>query len=577
MRRLLQGQGASRGNALGRAWVRLPDVLEVGEEHIEPGQVEAELERLHLAIERVRTEMQSLRERLQGALPPELGQFLDLHALLLDDPELQQGLDEAIRGQLLSADYALHLQRERITAGFRAMDDAYFRSRVEDVDQVIGRIHASLHARHDGRAGMAGEVLACESVAPAELAQLQQRGVVAVVTSAGSPLSHSAILARSLHLPMVVGVPGLLQRVADGEVLTVDGGTGELVVEPGPADLRHHRERRRATARELRALRRLRREPTRTLDGSTIELQANAESPADIAQAHALGASGIGLYRTEFLFLQRTALPGEEEQFQAYRDALLAMNGRVVTIRILDLGADKADRTGLSLRDEPNPALGLRGIRLAIARPEVLEVQLRAMLRASAYGRLRVLVPMVSERSQVRHVRAAIDRLSTQLRAEGHDVAAGVPLGAMIEVPAAALTLPDFLGDVDFLSVGTNDLVQYLLASDRDNEALGELNNPLHPAVLRVLRDVIRTAKAAGKPVSVCGEMAGDPRLTPLLLALGLEQFSMHPATLLDVRQVVRACDLGHLRGRLPALMRARDRGGIERWIARHDPPLGGD
>jgi len=575
VRRLLQGQGASRGNALGRAWVRLPDVLEVGEEHIEPGQVEAELERLHLAIERVRAEMQSLRERLQGALPPELGQFLDLHALLLDDPELLQGLDEAIRGQLLSADYALHLQRERITAGFRAMDDAYFRSRVEDIDQVIGRIHASLHARHDGRTGMAGEVLACESVAPAELAQLQQRGVVAVVTSAGSPLSHSAILARSLHLPMVVGVPGLLQRVADGEVLTVDGGTGEVVVEPGPADLRHHRERRRATARELRALRRLRREPTRTRDGSTIELQANAESPADIARAHALGASGIGLYRTEFLFLQRTALPGEEEQFQAYRDAVLAMNGRVVTIRILDLGADKADRTGLSLRDESNPALGLRGIRLAMARPDVLEVQLRAMLRASAYGRLRVLVPMVSERGQVLHVRAELARLAAALRAEGHGVAANVPLGAMIEVPAAALMLPTFLGDVDFLSVGTNDLVQYLLASDRDNEALGELGSPLHPAVLRVLRDVIRTAAAAGKPVSVCGEMAGDPRLSPLLLALGLEQFSMHPATLLDVRQVVRACDLMHLRARLPALLRARDRSGIERWIARHHPPLG--
>ena len=574
MRRLLQGQGASRGNALGRAWVRLPDVLEVTEEHIEPGQVEAELERLHLAIERVRAEMQSLRERLQGALPPELGQFLDLHALLLDDPELLQGLDESIRGRLLSADYALQLQRERITAGFRAMDDAYFRSRVEDIDQVIGRIHASLHARHDGRAGMAGEVLACESVAPAELAQLQQRGVVAVVISAGSPLSHSAILARSLHLPMVVGVPGLLQRITDDEVLAVDGGTGEVVVEPEPADLRRHRERRRATARELRALHRLRREPTRTLDGSTIELQANAEAPADIARAHALGASGIGLYRTEFLFLQRAELPSEEEQFQAYRDALLAMNGRVVTIRILDLGADKADRTGLVLRDEPNPALGLRGIRLAIARPEVLDVQLRAMLRASAYGRLRVLVPMVSERSQVRHVRATLERLTAQLRSEGHDVAAGIPLGAMIEIPAAALMLTSFLDEVDFLSIGTNDLVQYLLASDRDNDALGELGSPLHPAVLRVLRDVIRVGRAAGKPVSVCGEMAGDPRLSPLLLALGLEQFSLHPATLLDVRQVLRACDLTQLRARLPSLLRARDREAIKRWIARQQPAL---
>ncbi|MCE7031867.1 phosphoenolpyruvate--protein phosphotransferase [Lysobacter sp. GX 14042] len=576
MRRQFQGQGASRGSALGRAWVRLPDVLEVGEQHIAADQVDAELERLHQAVGRVRAEMQALRERLQDALAPELGQFLDLHALLLEDPELLQGLDEAIRGQQLSADYALHLQRERITAGFRAMDDVYFRSRVEDVDQVIGRIHASLHARHDGRAGMAGEVLVAETVPPAELAQLQQQGVVAVVTTGGSPLSHSAILARSLHLPMVVGVPGLLQRLSDGEVLTVDGTSGEVVAAPGPADLRRHRERRRAVARELRALRRLRREPTRTLDGVEIGLYANAESPGDVARAHALGAAGIGLYRTEFLFLQRTVVPGEDEQFHAYRDVLLAMDGRPVTIRLLDLGADKADRTGLALRDEPNPALGLRGIRLAMARPALLETQLRALLRASAYGRLRILVPMVAGREQVRHVRTVIDRLSVELRTAGHGVAEGIQVGAMIEVPAAALALSTLIGDVDFLSIGTNDLVQYLLAADRDNEALGEFYTPLHPAVLRVLRDVIRTGKVHGRPVSVCGELAGDPDLSPLLLALGLEQFSLHPATLLDVRQVLRACDLSRLRARLPALMRAPDRPAIERWITRQQPRIEG-
>ena len=574
MRRQFQGQGASRGIALGRAWVRLPDNLEVGEEHIGTDQVEGELERLHQAIDHVRAEMQALREQLQDVLAPELGQFLDLHALLLDDPELLRGLDEAIRHQLLSADYALHLQRERITARFRAMDDAYFRSRVEDVDQVIGRIHASLHSRQHGRHGRAGEILVAESVAPAELPRLQQQGVTAVVTTAGSPLSHSAILARSLHLPMAVGVPGLLQRITDGEVLTVDGASGEVVVEPDAGDLRRYRLRRRAVVRELRALRRLRREPTRTRDGIEIGLYANAESPDDIAQAHALGAAGIGLYRTEFLFLQRTEVPGEEEQFQAYRDVLLAMNGRPVTIRILDLGADKADRTGLALRDEPNPALGLRGIRLALARPELLRVQLRAMLRASEYGRLRILLPMVCARDEVRRVRAVIDRLGTELREEGHGVAEGIQVGAMIEVPAAALALPTFIGDVDFLSIGTNDLVQYLLAADRDNDALGELYTPLHPAVLRVLRDVIRTGRRHGRPVAICGELAGDPALSPLLLALGLEQFSLHPATLLDVRRALRACDLARLRSRLPGLLRAPDRATIERWMERERPAI---
>ena len=452
-----------------------------------------------------------------------------------------------------------------------ALDDAELFSqqvgRIEDIDHVIGRVHAALHARDAEMQGVAGEILVTDAIAPSEIGRLHARGVLAVVTSTGSTLSHSAILARSLHLPLVVNAAHALGQINDGDVLVVDGGTGQIVVEPNADDLRQYRERLREEKRERRQLRRLRREPSKTLDGVDIRLYANAETREDVAEAHALGAAGVGLYRTEFLFLQRRRIPDEDEQFRAYRDLVLGMTGRTVTIRTLDIGADKADETGLALRDEPNPAMGLRGVRLSMARDGLLETQLRAIARAAGYGPVRVLVPMVSGREEIVAVRRMLDRVQRDLRAEGHGSAERLALGAMIEVPSAAIALPTFARDLDFISVGTNDLVQYLLAVDRNNDALEDLHSPLHPAVLRVLRDVIRTGRARGLPVAVCGEMAGDPAFVPLLLALGLEEFSLHPATLLEVRQAIRACDLGALRRRAGALMRARDRAGIDRWM----------
>jgi len=571
MRQILSGHGASRGSVLGRALVRLPHVLEVAEEHID--DVELELSRLHAAIDIVRAEMRALRARLHGALAHEVGEFLDLHALLLDDPELLQGLDDLIRNGRYSADYALRLQRDRIAGVFNSMDDAYLRSRIDDIDQVIGRIHAALHRRAADLQGVAGEILVTDNIAPADMLQLQAQGVLAVITAGGSALSHSAILARSLHLPLVVGAVQALQRINDGDVLAVDGSSGLVVVEPSARDLRGHRLRLRDQARERRQLNQLRREPSRTLDGTDIKLWANAESREDVAEAHALGAAGVGLYRTEFLFLrgtqtQRNALPDEDEQFRAYRDVVLGMTGRTVTIRTLDVGADKADQTGLALSNEPNPALGLRGVRLSLARAGLFETQLRAIVRASGYGPVRVLVPMISSREEVLAVRTLLKRVARDLRSEGHEIADSIPFGVMIEVPAAAIALPGFIGAVDFLSIGTNDLVQYLLAIDRNNEALAELYTPLHPAVLRLLQSVIRAAGARNTPIAVCGEMAGDPLFVPLLLALGLTEFSLHPATLLEVRRAIRSADLAELRNRAPALLRARDRAAIEQWLA---------
>ncbi len=566
MRLELPGHGASRGSALGRARLRLPHALEVSEERIE--DVDAELARLHSAIRVVRDEMRVLRERLHGALAQEVGEFIDLHALLLDDPELLHGLDTLIRSERYSADYALRLQRDRIASVFNGMDDAYLRSRIDDIDQVIGRIHAALHRRDLDVRGVAGEILVTDNIAPTELLQLQAQGVMAVITAGGSMLSHSAILARSLHLPLIVGATLAFQKINDGDALAVDGGSGLIVREPDASDLRAHRDRMREQARERKQLNRLRREPSRTVDGVDIKLWANAESLDDVAEAHALGAAGVGLYRTEFLFLNSSVLPDEEAQFRAYRDLVLGMTGRTVTIRSLDMGADKADRSGLVLNDEPNPALGVRGVRLSILHGQLFETQLRAIVRASGYGPVRLLIPMVCCREEMIVVRTLLKRVIAQLRREGCETAAHIPLGAMIEVPAAAIALPAFIDTVDFLSIGTNDLVQYLLAADRNNEALGELYTPLHPAVLRLMRSVIATANKRNKPIAVCGEMAADPLFAPLLLALGLCELSLHPATLLEVRRKIRQCDLGALRARAPALLRARDRQGIEKWMS---------
>jgi phosphotransferase system enzyme I (PtsI) len=570
MRGELAGVGASKGLALGRAQVREPHALEVEEKRIAEDAVEAETQRLHAAVAAAGAELATLRERLHGALAHELGEFLDLHAMILDDPELLHGLDDLIRTGRYSAGYALNLQRDRLAAIFEGIDDPYLRSRREDLDHVIGRVYAALNRRpgEDAALGVAGDVLVTDTVAPAELAQLSERGVVAIVTAQGSPLSHSAILARSLHLPLVVGAHEALAHINDGDALIVDGVSGRVVIEPGPEDLRRFHRQQRENARELRTLARLKHAPDRTLDGVDIRLHANAESREDVAQAHALGAAGVGLYRTEFLFMQRRELPDEDEQFAAYRDLVLAMGGRPAILRTLDLGADKAAGSGVVQANEPNPALGLRGVRLSLARGALFRTQMRAMLRASGYGAVRILVPMVSTREEVIAVRALMQDCARDLRTEGHEIADHLELGAMIEVPAAALALPVLIPHLDFVSIGTNDLVQYLLAADRGNDAVAGLYTPLHPAVIRLLHDIIATGHRRKVPVTVCGELAGDARYTRMLLALGLLDFSMHPGTLLEVRRVIRGSDHHALRRRTAALLRAPDRGALEKVLA---------
>ena len=567
MRFTLTGNGAARGMALGRARLEQPSRYLIDERPVAAEDVDTELARLNRAVLTARAELAALREKLHGMLASEVGDFIDAHSLILADRELNAGLADLVRVGRYRASAALKMQRDRLVAVFEAMDDPYLRSRKEDIDHVIGRVQAAL-ARESSEeerklAARVGEILVSDTVAPSELVPLAEHGVLGVVLTSGSPLSHSAILARSLRLPMIVAAHEALAHIQDDDLILIDGERGDVVIHPTAQDIARYRNWQRDVVQRGKRLALLRDADTRTRDGVPIKLYANAELPADIAQARACGAAGIGLYRTEFMFLQRKELPGEEEQFLAYRDLVLGMEGLPVTIRTLDLGADKADSTGLVLDDEDNPALGVRGVRLSLRRPQLLIIQLRAILRATHYGPVRVLVPMVTSAEEMSSVRYLLNECARDLRSAGHEIADQIDLGAMIEVPAAAIALRGFIKKLDFIAIGTNDLVQYTLAVDRNNDHLANLYDPLHPAVLRLIAHTIGVASRAGRSVTLCGEMAGDTHYTALLLALGLTDFSMHPGLLLEVREAVNALDRSTLVGELKQLMRATTREGI--------------
>jgi phosphotransferase system enzyme I (PtsI) len=559
--------------ALGRARLEQPSQPVIDRRPLAEAEVEGEAIRLTIALATARDELRQLRNKLHGALAREVGEFIDAHSLILEDPELTSGLYDLVRKGRYRASAALQMQRDRLAAAFDALDDPYLRSRREDIDHVIGRVQAVLMRDTTPAerqiASRVGEILVSDTIAPAELAHLTEHGVLGVITTGGSALSHSAILARSMRLPMVVGAHDALKRLGDDDLVLVDGTHGEVIVHPTAQDLARYRQFQRDQTRSTEALLRLKHARTLTTDGSEIQLYANAEMSADIVQARAFGALGVGLYRTEFLFLQRRELPDEEEQFNAYREVVLGMGGLPVTIRTLDLGADKIDSTGVAMSREPNPALGVRGIRLSMANPDMFETQLRAILRAASFGRVRILVPMVTTCEEVVAARKLIDGCARRLRSGGHEITDHYEFGAMIEVPAAAIALPSMIRHLDFVAIGTNDLTQYTLAVDRGNDALSTLYDPLHPAVLKLLAQTIATAQRSKKTVTLCGEMAGEPRYTALLLALGLTSFSMHPSSLLEVRQAIARCDRAALRRQGAGLLRAQTRVGIERIVKR--------
>jgi phosphotransferase system enzyme I (PtsI) len=552
----LHGIPVSRGIAIGRAYLIAPAALDVDHYLIEPDQIGAEIARFHVAQERVHAELDALREDLAADAPSEMGAFINVHSMILNDAMLVQETIDLVRTRRYNVEWALTEQLEILSRHFDDIEDEYLRERKADIEQVVERVlkalagapsTASLVAHNAASNGHNEMIVVAHDIAPADMLQFKTQAFKGFVTDLGGRTSHTAIVARSLGIPASVGVQQASVLIRQNDLIIVDGDHGIVIVDPAPIVLEEYSYRQSEKVLEQRKLQRLKFSPTQTLDGTKIELCANIELPDDAQTAVEAGAMGVGLFRTEFLFMNhKDRLPEEEEQFEAYKRAIELMNGRPVTIRTIDVGADKPldSMSGDGYETAPNPALGLRAIRWSLSEPQMFMTQLRAILRASAFGQAKILIPMLAHAQEIDQTLDLIQEAKRQLDDAGIAYDPNVQVGAMIEIPAAAIAVRLFLKRLDFLSIGTNDLIQYTLAIDRADNAVAHLYDPLHPAVLNLIAFTLREAKRAGVPVSICGEMAGDPTVTRLLLGLGLTEFSMHPSQLLVVKQEILRSNL---------------------------------
>ena len=574
----LHGIPVSRGIAIGRAHLLKPAALDVKHYLVAEEQVEAEVLRLSSAITSVHQELQTIWKELPPDAPSELGAFIDVHALILSDPIISEQPLEIIRNRHYNAEWALLTQIDELSAQFDEIEDAYLRERKNDILQVGERIlkvltgtASTLQKSSDDESAMSHMIVVAHDISPADMLQFRDRAFVGFVTDLGGQNSHTAIVARSLDIPAAVGMANASLLISQDDWVIIDGDAGIVIVDPAPIVLEQYRESQARLLRERKKLGKLKKTPAITKDGTPIHLLANIELPEDCGGALEAGATGVGLFRSEFLFMGRTGhgrkLPSEDEQFESYRKVVLAMKGRPVTIRTLDVGADKPldkdEETAL------NPALGLRAIRYCLAEPQMFLTQLRAILRASAFGPIHLLIPMLSHAFEIDQSLLMIEQAKAQLREAKKKFDAGIKIGAMIEIPAAALTLPLFIKRLDFLSIGTNDLIQYTLAIDRVDHEVAHLYNPLHPAVLYLLSTTIAAGARAGIPVAVCGETAGDVKLTRLLLGMGLREFSMHPAQLLAVKQEILNADLGLIEPQAKKILRSYEPSAITEGMER--------
>jgi phosphotransferase system enzyme I (PtsI) len=537
----MHGIGVSGGIAIGQAHLFAGMSAEASHYEITGADVQREQRRYDRAVKEVRDELKDLAESVRHSTSAELAPFVKVHLMLLDDAAFSEAPRDLIRAQHCNAEWALRMQLDELMAQFSDIEDPYLREREDDVRQVAERVLAAL-AGSKRRMTMKAvredaSVLVARDLSPADVILFREHPFAAFITDLGGATSHTAIVARSMNIPAIVALHHSRTLIHEDELVIVDGTQGVVIVNPDKHVLAEYRLKQNQARLERDKLKRIRTAPASTLDGTPIQLFANIELPSDVEPVKASGASGIGLFRSEFLFMNRRDLPDEQEQYEAYREVVEGMKGLPVTIRTLDIGADKAlDDQGYVTA---NPALGLRAIRYCLSEPQVFNTQLRAILRASRHGKVLILIPMLSTWHELNQSLACVDLARQQLRAEGVKFDEYTPVGGMIEVPAAAIALPMFIRKLDFLSVGTNDLIQYTLAIDRADDRVAHLYDPLHPAVLSLIASVIRTAQQHEKPVAVCGEMAGDVELTRMLLGFGLRNFSMHPAHLLAVKQRV--------------------------------------
>ncbi|QWE20517.1 phosphoenolpyruvate--protein phosphotransferase [Polynucleobacter sp. AP-Kolm-20A-A1] len=565
----LHGIPVSKGIAIGKAVLISRAALEVSHYLVEAGKEEAEAQKLLNAFDQVRLELEQLRQGLPKDAPQEMAAFLDVHGMILADPALAEKPIKLIRTQRLNAAWALTTELNDLLEQFAEIEDPYLKERANDIRQVAERVIKALNSQKkeaiDGVDFLPSSDIGVESIivahdiAPHDMLRFKEHAFTGFVTDLGGKTSHTAIVARSMEIPAVVGVRHASEMIRHGDWLVLDGERGVVVVAPDEQLLTEYRKLQSQALKEARKLQQLKHAKTETADGVDIELFANIELPEDAIQAVKLGAVGVGLFRSEFLFMDRKqAMPDEEQQYQEYRRVVDLMHGLPVNIRTIDVGADKAlGAGGADVSQTGTSPLGLRAIRWSLTEPEIFLTQLRAILRASAHGQARIMIPMLAHAKEIDETLRLIEKAKQQLHQRGQSFNPNIQVGAMIEIPAAALVLPLFINRFDFLSIGTNDLIQYTLAIDRADHAVAHLYDPLHPAILNLLANIIEQAKRANVPIAVCGEMAGDPALTRLLLALGLTDFSMHFSQLLLVKREILKANVGLLKVRVPRLLKA--------------------
>ena len=549
----LEGLKVSRGIAIGKAHLIERDQLDIPEYKIEDDKIETELKRFTDAVANAKLQLRAIREHIPTSATADITEFIDAHLLMLSDNALILEPERMIRETMCNAEWALKLQRDALVNVFEEMNDSYLRTRKDDIDHVVNRIQRILlkHAplRHEEpETRLSGYIMLADDLSPADTVLMQHHGISGFATEYGGPTSHTAILARSLRIPAVVGIQQLLRHIKEDDDVILDGTNGVVLINPDESRLQHYRKLQAEEEAYYSSLSNLKSAPSITLDRIPIDLKANIELPSDFEKVNEVGAKGVGLYRTEFMFMNRETSPDEEEHYETYKQVIETLNGLPVTIRTLDLGADKEVDGGR--KDGPvqsNPALGLRAVRLCLKEQSLFRPQLRAILRASAFGPVHLLIPMLSNLKEVRQVLSIINELKLDLSQQNIDFDNNLKIGAMIEVPAAAVCANLFAKHMDFLSIGTNDLIQYTVAIDRVNDEVNYLYDPLHPAVIKLIHNTLQAGAAADIPVGMCGEMAGDIRYTRLLLGLGLREFSVHPGGILEVKQIVNNSDVGEL------------------------------
>jgi phosphotransferase system enzyme I (PtsI) len=550
----LQGVSVSRGIAIGHVHIIQHDQLDVREYSISNSQLTRELSRFNDAIANARQQLRAIRDHIPTSTSVDIAAFIDTHLLMLEDNALTEEPKRIIKERLCNAEWALKLQRDALVNVFNEMEDAYLSTRKDDVDHVVNRIlrillneKPLLHEVPDDH--LKNKIIIADDLMPADTVLMQHYGIAAFATEFGGPTSHTAILARSLGIPAIIGLHNAQRIIKNNDFAIIDGASGTVLINPDKKIQLYYEKKQREVKRYYSSLNKLKNAPTKSADKVPVELMANIELPKDFETVRNVGAKGVGLYRTEFLYMNRDAPPDEEEHLETYIAVLKALRGLPLTIRTLDLGADKqVDGAGKQTGPvKSNPALGLRAVRLCLKEPELFKPQLRAILRASAFGPVRIMIPMLTNTQEMQQVLVTIEELKKSLDAEGIDYDPDIEVGGMIEVPAAAICADIFAKNLDFLSIGTNDLIQYTMAIDRVNDEVNYLYDPLHPAVLRLIQTTIKAGQKANIPVAMCGEMAGEIEHTKLLLGLGLREFSVHPASLLEVKKIISETDISEL------------------------------